>query len=71
LLSLSAERADANKHQARGGGTGGRSDRDEAAAISSINLSPPSGEKIKAAVEGQKQRKAQRCNPGSIGGLGI
>src|SRR5438105_3224129 len=37
--------------QARGGGTGGRSDRDDEAAISSINLSPPSDEKIKAAVK--------------------
>jgi len=38
-------------NQARGGGTGGRSDRDDEAAISSMSLSPPSGEKIKAAVE--------------------
>jgi hypothetical protein len=36
------------KHnQARGGGTGGRSDRDEEAAVSSMSLSPRSGEKIK------------------------
>jgi hypothetical protein len=46
------ERADANKqYQARGGGTGGRSDRDAEAAISLISLSPRSDEKIKAAVE--------------------
>src|SRR5438105_9200383 len=38
-------------NQARGGGTGGRSDRDDEPAISSINLSPPSDEKIKAAVK--------------------
>jgi hypothetical protein len=38
-------------NQARGGGTGGRSDRDDEAAIPSISLSPRSDEKIKAAVE--------------------
>jgi hypothetical protein len=38
-------------NQARGGGTGGRSDRDDEAAISSMSLSPRSGEKTKAAVE--------------------
>jgi hypothetical protein len=44
-------------NQARGGGTGGRSDRDDEAAISSINLSPPSGEKIKAAVEAKNNER--------------
>jgi len=38
-------------NQARGGGTGGRSDRDNEAAISSVSLSPGSGEKIKTAAE--------------------
>jgi len=38
-------------NQARGGGTGGRSDRDDEAAISSRSLSPPTGEKIKTAAE--------------------
>jgi hypothetical protein len=37
--------------QSRGGGTGGRSDRDDEAAISPMSLSPRSGEKIKTAVE--------------------
>jgi hypothetical protein len=50
-FSLTRERADANDYQARGGGTGGRSDRDDEAAISSMSLSPRSSEKIKAAVE--------------------
>jgi hypothetical protein len=40
-------------NQARGGGTGGRSDRDDEAAIPSISLSARSDEKIKAAVEAQ------------------
>jgi len=38
-------------NQGRGGGTGGRSDRDDEAAISSMSLSPRAGEKTKAAVE--------------------
>jgi hypothetical protein len=50
-------------NQARGGGTGGRSDRDEEAAISSINLSPPSGEKIKAAVDA-KNNESPTVQPG-------
>ena len=43
-ISLTCERAD---DQTRGGGTGGRSDRDDEAAISLTSLSPRSGEKIK------------------------
>jgi hypothetical protein len=34
-------------NQVRGGGTGGRSDRDDEAAISLTSFSPRSGEKIK------------------------
>ena len=49
--------------QARGGGTGGGSDRDDEAAISSINLSPPSGEKLKAAVK-VKNNERPMVQPG-------
>jgi len=37
--------------QTRGGGTGGRSDRDDEAAISLTSLSPRSGEKIKTETD--------------------
>ena len=49
--------------QTRGGGTGGRSDRDDEAAISSMSLSPRSREKIKAAVEA-KNNESPTVQPG-------
>jgi hypothetical protein len=50
-------------NQARGGGTGGRSDRDDETAISSMSLSPLSGEKIKEAVE-VKNNESPTVQPG-------
>jgi hypothetical protein len=51
------------RNQARGGGTGGRSDRDDEGAISSMSLSRPSGEKIKAPV-GAKNNESPTVQPG-------
>jgi hypothetical protein len=50
LLAHVSEPTQTN-NQARGGGTGGRSDRDAEAAISLISLSPRSGEKIKTGTD--------------------
>src|SRR5207253_5094027 len=49
--------------QTRGGGTGGRSDRDDEAAISLTSFSPRSGEKIKGAVEA-KNNESPTVQPG-------
>src|SRR5437764_7976665 len=49
--------------QTRGGETGGRSDRDGEAPISSMSFSPGSGEKIKGAVEA-KNNESPTVQPG-------